>query len=156
VKLGLISDTHGFLDPKLRRIFRGVDHILHAGDIGPDYLVAQLESIAPVTAVLGNNDSSACFPLTETAVVGELRFLVHHIVSPRALTDELKAHVTREKPDAVIFGHSHKQFCDRIDGVLFVNPGYAGKPRFNAERSVALLEAEGKDLQVRFVALLND
>jgi putative phosphoesterase len=156
VKLGLISDTHGFLDPKLMRIFRGVDHILHAGDIGPDYLIAQLESIAPVTAVLGNNDSSQCFPLTKVVVVGELKFLVHHIVWPRALTDELKERISREKPDVVMFGHSHKQFCERIDGALFVNPGYAGKPRFNLERSVALLEANGKEVQVKFVTLQNE
>jgi putative phosphoesterase len=156
VKLGLISDTHGFFDPKLTRIFRGVDHILHAGDIGPDYLVAQLEALASVTAVLGNNDDSPCFPLTKVVAIGELKFLVHHIVSPRALTGELKERIAREKPDVVVFGHSHKQFCERIDGVLFVNPGYAGKPRFNLERSVALLEAEGKDIQVKFVTLRND
>lgn len=156
MKLGLISDTHGFLDPKLTRIFRGVDYILHAGDIGPDYLIAQLESIAPVTAVLGNNDDSPCFPLAQTLVQGELKFLVHHIVSPRALTDELRARIARERPDAVVFGHSHKQFYERIDGVLFINPGYAGKPKFGAERSVALLEADGKNMQVKFVTLSNE
>jgi len=153
VKLGLISDTHGFLDPRLPRIFRGVDHILHAGDIGPDYLIAQLESIAPVTAVLGNNDSSPCFPLTKTLVLGELKFLVHHIVSPWALAEELRTRIARERPDAVVFGHSHKQFSERIDGALFVNPGYAGKPKFGAERSVALLEVNGKDMQVKFIRL---
>ncbi|HEX5222558.1 MAG TPA: metallophosphoesterase family protein [Verrucomicrobiae bacterium] len=156
MKLGLISDTHGFLDPKLTRIFRGVDHILHAGDIGPDCLIAQLESLAPVTAVLGNNDSSPCFPLTKVVVIGELKFLVHHIVSPRALTHELKERISREKPDVVVFGHSHKQFHERIDGVLFVNPGYAGKPRFNLDRSVALLETDGTEMQVKFVTLSND
>ena len=156
MKLGLISDTHGFLDPKLTRIFRGVDRILHAGDIGPDHLIAQLESIAPVTAVLGNNDTSSCFPLTQVVVLGELKFLVHHIVSPRALEDELKNRIAREKPDVVMFGHSHKQFCERIDGVQFVNPGYAGRPRFNLERSVALLEANGKELEFKFVTLQND
>jgi uncharacterized protein len=153
VKLGLISDTHGFLDPSLPKIFRGVDHILHAGDIGPDHLIAQLESVAPVTAVLGNNDNSPCFSLTQAVVVGELKFLVHHIVTPRALTDELKSRIARDKPDAVVFGHSHQQFQQRINGVLFVNPGYAGKPRFGLERSVALLEGEGREMEVRFVRL---
>jgi len=156
VKLGLVSDTHGFLDPKLLRIFRGVDRILHAGDIGPDHIVAQLEAIAPVTAVLGNNDDSPCFPLTKVIAVGELKFLLHHIVSPHALTDELKNRISREKPDVVVFGHSHKQFRERIDGVLFVNPGYAGKPRFAMDRSVALLEADGKKIEVKFVTLQND
>jgi putative phosphoesterase len=103
--------------------------------------------------VLGNNDNSSGFPLTQMLVKDELKFLVHHIVSPRALTDELRSRITRERPDVVVFGHSHKQFCERIDGVLFVNPGYAGKPKFGAERSVAFLETKGKDMQVKFVTL---
>jgi len=155
MKIGLISDTHGFLDPRLSRIFRGVDHILHAGDIGPDYLIAQLESVAPVTAVLGNNDNSPCFPLTQVVQLGEVKFLVHHIVTPRALTDELKARVAKVKPDVVMFGHSHQQFDQVIKGVRFVNPGYAGKPKFGAERSVALMECAGKNLDVRFVKLTD-
>jgi putative phosphoesterase len=155
MKLGLISDTHGFLDPHITRIFKGVDHILHAGDIGPDFIIAQLEAIAPVTAVLGNNDDSPCFPLTQTIQLGAMRFLVHHIVSPRALTDELATRVAKEKPDVVMFGHSHKQFHERLKGVLFVNPGYAGKPKFGAERSVALMECDGKKLDVRFVKLTD-
>lgn len=153
MKIGLISDTHGFLDPRLPKIFRGVDHILHAGDIGPDYLIAQLESLAPVTAVLGNNDNSPCFPLTQVVQLAEAKFLVHHIVTPRALTDELKARVAKEKPDVVMFGHSHQQFDQVIKGVRFVNPGYAGKPKFGAERSVALMEVSGKNAEVRFVKL---
>jgi len=153
VKLGLISDTHGFLDPHLTKIFRGVDHILHAGDIGPDFLIAQLESIAPVTAVLGNNDTSSCFPLTKVVQLGALKILVHHIVTPRALTDELKTRVAKDQPDVVMFGHSHQQFNQRINGVWFVNPGYAGKPKFGAERSVALLEGDGKQMAIRFLKL---
>jgi len=155
VKLGLISDTHGFLDPRLTRIFKGVDHILHAGDIGPDFLIAQLEAIAPVTAVLGNNDNSPCFPLTQVVALGEVKFLVHHIVTPRALTDELKARVAKEKPDVVMFGHSHQKFDQVVKGVRFVNPGYAGKPKFGADRSVALMEVSGKKLEVRFVKLTD-
>ena len=155
MKLGLISDTHGFLDPKLSRIFRGVDHILHAGDIGPDFLIAQLEAIAPVTAVLGNNDTSPCFPLTQVVALGEVKLLVHHIVLPRALTDELKTRVVKEKPDVVMFGHSHQKFDQVVNNVRFVNPGYAGKPKFGAERSVALMEVSGKKLEVRFVKLTD-
>lgn len=155
MKLGLISDTHGFLDPRINLIFKGVDHILHAGDIGPDFLIAQLEAIAPVTAVLGNNDNSPCFPLTQVVELGKVKFLVHHIVTPRSLSDELKARVTKEKPDVVMFGHSHQQYDQVINGVRFVNPGYAGKPKFGAERSVALLEISGKKLAVRFVKLTD-
>lgn len=153
MKLGLISDTHGFLDPRLPQIFSGVNHILHAGDIGPDFLIAQLGEIAPVTAVLGNNDNSPCFPLTQVAEFFGVKFLIHHIVSPRSLTDELQTRIAKEQPDVVMFGHTHKQFEQRINDVLFVNPGYAGKPKLGAERSVALLEINGKSLDVRFVKL---
>ena len=153
MKLGLISDTHGFLDPRVEKIFAGVDHILHAGDIGPDFIIAELGVIAPVTAVLGNNDSSPCFRLTETVALGERKFLVHHIVTPREPRDELKTRIARERPDAVIFGHSHKQFAQTINRVLFLNPGYAGKPRFGQERSVALLHCDAKDLRVEFIVL---
>lgn len=155
MKLGLISDTHGFLDPRLTRIFKGVDHILHAGDIGPDFLIAQLESIAPVTAVLGNNDDSTWIPLTQVKLLGEVKFLIHHIVTPRALADELKTRVAQEKPDIVMFGHSHQKFDQVVNGVRFVNPGYAGKPKFGAERSVAVLEITGKNLEMRFVKLTD-
>lgn len=155
MKIGLISDTHGFLDPRLTHFFRGVDHILHAGDIGPDFLIAQLEAIAPVTAVLGNNDDSPNFPLTQVKTLGEIKFLVHHIVTPRLLTDELQTRVAQEKPDVILFGHSHQQFDRVINGVRFINPGYAGKPKFGAERSVALLEISGKNLEVRFVKLTD-
>lgn len=153
MKLGLISDTHGFLDPRLARIFHGVDHILHAGDIGPDHLIAQLEAIAPVTAVLGNNDDSPLFPLTQVKVLGEVKFFVQHIVSPRALGEELKARIATEKPDVVMFGHSHTRFDQVLNGVRFVNPGYAGKPRFGAERNVALLEIADQGIEVTFVRL---
>lgn len=155
MKLGLISDTHGFLDPRIAKIFRGVKHILHAGDIGPDFLIAELEAIAPTTAVLGNNDNSPNFPLTQVVQLGEIKILVHHIVTPRALADELKARVAKEKPDVVMFGHSHQPFNQGIGGVLFVNPGYAGKPRFGAERSVALMDIAGKEITVRFVKLAD-
>jgi putative phosphoesterase len=152
VKLGLISDTHGFLDPRLPQIFRGVDHILHAGDIGPDRLLAQLETIAPVTAVLGNTDSSNWIALTETPTIGGRKFLIHHIVSPYALTAELEAQIARVQPQIVLFGHTHQRFEKMINDVLFINPGYSGQPKQGAERSVAVLHLE-KTLRVEFISL---
>jgi putative phosphoesterase len=151
--LGLISDTHGYLDPRLEKIFADVDHILHAGDIGPDLIVHELSAIAPVTAVLGNNDASPSFRLTETIALGGRKFLVHHIVTPRELHPELKLRLTRERPDAVIFGHTHQPFSEIIGGVHFLNPGYAGQPRFRQPRSVALLEVRDDGFRPRFVEL---
>jgi putative phosphoesterase len=153
MKIGLLSDTHGFLDPRLPRIFRGVKHILHAGDIGPDHLIAQLESIAPVTAVLGNTDSSALYPLTETIALGGRKFFLQHIVAPHALTGDLKLRLSRERPYVVLFGHTHQAFNETINGVWFLNPGYAGKSKPGAVRSVALLEGDAKEMRVEFIGL---
>ena len=90
MKIGVISDTHGFLDPKVPEIFAGVSHILHAGDMGGDSIIVELGAIAPVTAVLGNTDSSPAFRLTEVVTLAGRKFLVHHIVNPHALKEELQ------------------------------------------------------------------
>ncbi len=153
MKIGVISDTHGFLDPGISRLFAGVSHILHAGDIGPDNIIAELETIAPVTAVLGNTDSSATFKLTETVVLDGRRFLVHHIVDPHALREELRARIERERPDMVVFGHTHKAFYGTINGVRYLNPGYAGKPKHDADRSVAILHCHGKEIRRELLPL---
>jgi putative phosphoesterase len=153
VKIGVISDTHNFLDPKVHGLFAGVGHILHAGDIGSSPIISELEKIAPVTAVLGNNDNGLLFHETETIELAKKKFLLHHIVSPRTLSDKLKTRIERERPDAVIFGHTHKQFCETIGGILFFNPGYAGKPKFGAERSVAILGLDEKEIRAEFFTL---
>jgi len=153
MKIGIISDTHGFLDPKIPRLFAGVEHILHAGDIGSDGIAVGLEAVAPVTAVLGNTDSSPTFRRTEVVTLAGRKFLVHHIVNPRALTEELRLHIARERPHAVVFGHTHMAFCETIDGVLYLNPGYAGKPKFGLDRSVAILRCDGKGMRTEFLEL---
>lgn len=153
MKIGVISDTHGFLDPGIPRLFTGVDHILHAGDIGPDALITELEAIAPVTAVRGNTDSSATFKLTETVVLEGRKFLVHHIVDPNELKEELRLRIARERPDMVVFGHTHKAYFRMIDGVRYLNPGYAGKPKPGTERSAAILNCDGKEIRRELLAL---
>ena len=153
MKLGILSDTHSFLDPRIAQLFAGVDHILHAGDVGPHSLLLDLETIAPVTAVLGNTDGGVDLNLTEIAKIGGRKFLVHHIVNPHALTDELRVRIARERPDAVVFGHTHKTFNQVIGGVLFLNPGYAGKPKFGAGRSVAILHCDEKEIRAEYLPL---
>ena len=153
MKIGVISDTHGWLDPKVLELFAGVGHILHAGDIGPDAIIGELETIAPVTTVIGNTDTASNFRLTEAVTLAGRKFLVHHIVDPYALQEELQLRVARERPDAVVFGHTHKAFCETIDGVLFFNPGSAGKPRFGRGRTAAILHCEGKEIRPEFLAL---
>jgi len=154
MNLGIISDTHDFLDPKIPQLFAGVDHILHAGDIGMPALLLELELIAPVTAVGGNTDDAAFrYPDTKSIELGGRKFLMHHIVDPRALRDDLKSRIRRERPDAVVFGHTHKPFNAMMDGVLFFNPGYAGRQRFALERSVAILHCDEKQISAEFLAL---
>ena len=91
-KIGIISDTHNFLDPKIATLFAGVDHILHGGDIGLPRIILELEVIAPVTAVAGNTDDPGLnYRITETITLAGRKFLVHHIVNPQGLTEEIQA-----------------------------------------------------------------
>ncbi len=154
MKLGILSDTHGFLDPRIPEFFVGVDHILHAGDIGYPAIILDLQDIAPVTAVLGNTDDPRFnFRETETVELGGRKFLIHHIVDPRHLADKVRSRITREKPDVVVFGHTHKPFCERIEGTLFFNPGYCGKPKFAQARSVAILHCGAQEIHEEFLPL---
>ncbi|MBI5773415.1 MAG: metallophosphoesterase family protein, partial [Verrucomicrobia bacterium] len=150
MKIGVISDTHGHLDPQIKKIFAGVDHILHGGDIGLPWLILQLEEIAPVTAVLGNNDAGLDFRETEIVELATRKFIVHHIVDVRAPADGIRRRIIRENPDVVVFGHSHKRFCENIGGTLYFNPGYAGKPRFGQPRSVAVLHCDAKGITAEY------
>lgn len=137
--IGVIADTHGFLDPRVPELFAGVEHILHAGDIGPYRILHQLERIAPVTAVLGNNDVGlACREFENISLEG-VPFFLQHIVDPLRPDPQLKRRLETIRPGAVVFGHTHRQYASRHQGILFLNPGYAGKQRFDLQRSVALL-----------------
>jgi putative phosphoesterase len=150
----VISDTHNFFDPLIPRLFAGVEHILHAGDIGLPWILLELEEIAPVTAVSGNTDDPS-FRYRETEVIQleDLKFLVHHIVDPHQLSEKLSSRVAREGPDVVVFGHTHKPFCETLEGTLFFNPGYAGKSRFGMPRSLAILHCEKGEIRQEYCAL---
>jgi uncharacterized protein len=137
--IGLISDTHGYFDPRLPGVFRGVVRILHAGDVGSLDVIERLEAIAPVVAVRGNMDN----PL----ITG--RFPADATVE----TDGLKVYLVHRPQDArpgdgvtvVVQGHTHRSLIDEKEGMLYVNPGAAGKTLTFAGRTVALLEvADGK------------
>src|SRR5436190_12222389 len=151
MKIGVISDTHGFLDPRIPKLFEGVDHILHGGDVGAAMVLLELENIAPVTAVLGNVDVGMALKLTEVVELAGKKFLLHHIVEPRNPGDELKHSLSRAHPDVVVFGHTHKPCCETIGNVLFLNPGYAGKQRFDLPRTLALLVVENGKMRVEYV-----
>lgn len=153
MRLGLISDTHGHLDRKVFSLFEGVDAILHAGDIGFASIILELEAIAPVTAVLGNNDAGLDFRLTEVVEAAGHKFLVHHIVNPAAPDQSIGERFLKTRPNAVVFGHTHQPFHETRNGVVLINPGYAGKPRFKLERSVAIATVSATGIEVTFHSL---
>ena len=154
MQIGVISDTHNFFDPAISALFAGVEHILHAGDIGSPQILLDLQQIAPVTAVCGNTDEPGFdYKLTQVIELAGRKFLLHHIVNPRELTDSLRRRICAERADAVVFGHTHKPFCQILGGVLYFNPGYAGKSRFGMERSVAILDCAGREIRPRYLRL---
>lgn len=153
MKIGVISDTHDFLDPRVKELFADVNHILHAGDIGTVWITFQLEQIAPVTAVHGNTDTGLSFKETELVEVAKHKFLVQHIVDPRTPDEKLRRRIAKDKPHFVVFGHTHKPLDQVINGVRFFNPGYAGKPRFNQPRTIAILHANGTGIEAEMIAL---
>src|SRR5437868_13545000 len=102
MKIGVISDTHDHFDSRVPDIFNGVDHILHAGDIGLPWIILELEQIAPVTVVLGNNDAGLHYKETEVIELAKRKFLIHHIVEPHRPSETLRRRIISENPDAVV------------------------------------------------------
>lgn len=150
MRLGVISDTHGLLRPELLEALAGVDHILHAGDVGDPAILATLASIAPLTAIRGNIDRTglcARLPATEAVELGgRLLYMVHSI-------DDLDLHPAAAGMSAVIFGHSHKPTTYTRDDVLYLNPGSAGPRRFSLPISLAYLEIGADTLRAEIVPL---
>lgn len=134
--LGIISDTHGLLRWEAETALAGVDHIIHAGDIGTLEILERLRRIAPVTAVRGNNDNDQwADALPATAIVdicGQRLYVVHDIA-------KLDVDPVADRIAAIIAGHSHKPDVSEKDGVLFLNPGSAGPRRFNLPVAIAKL-----------------
>lgn len=145
MRLGIISDTHGLLRPQVYEVFREVDLILHAGDIGSPELLTELEAIAPVRAVFGNTDGFDVRHLVPEVVEDEIEgfkfVLIHGHQFPRATPEAINA----AYPDAevIIFGHTHRPLLTVVDEVVTVmNPGGAGARRFNLPASVGIMELE--------------
>lgn len=143
MRLGIISDTHGFYDEAITRIFAGVDGIIHAGDIGKLEIIQCLELIAPVFAVEGNNDWFGVYPTERLEELNGRRVLVRHIFGELHQLDAAAHRVLdQEHPDVLVFGHSHRPYRQQVNGTLLFNPGSAGPRRFKLPRTVGLLTIE--------------
>jgi putative phosphoesterase len=150
LRVGLISDTHGLLRPEALACLQGSDFIIHAGDIGDAGILEALGTIAPVTAVRGNNDTAAwARKVPHTAVLragGAAIYVIHDVAG-------LDIDPAAEGMQAVVAGHSHKPSVERRGGVLFVNPGSAGPRRFTLPVSAGRLTVHGREVDAELLGL---
>jgi putative phosphoesterase len=160
MRIGLVSDTHGHVDPRLAALFAGCDLILHAGDVVRPAILAALEAIAPLTAIRGNNDEGTPLArLPETALVslGALTALVVHDLGrrerPKPPAREILA---RRRPEIVVHGHSHRPGAALVGATLFVNPGSAGPRRFSLPRAAGILSVRGRTGRVELFELSGE
>lgn len=150
INIGLISDTHGLLRPQALAALQGSDFIVHGGDIGSAQILQTLGSIAPVTAVRGNNDGedwAAAVPEAALLEAGGIRIHVLHDLKTLDLAPAANG------IGVVVSGHSHKPRVHEQGGVLFVNPGSAGPRRFKLPISVGLLRIESGQVTAEIVEL---
>ena len=150
MKIGLIADTHGLLRPQALAALQGVDQLIHAGDIGGPQILAELERIAPLSVVRGNNDDEAwadAIPERLTLRFGAVSLFVLHDL--KGLDIDPKA----EGIDVVIAGHSHKPQHEERDGVFYLNPSSAGPRRFKLPIGVAILHIDGEQVRVEMIEL---
>ena len=135
-RIGIISDTHGLLRPEAERCLTGVDHIIHAGDIGAPEILEALCRIAPVTAIRGNVDSGEWareYPDTKLVrLAGKSIYVLHDL---KTLKADPGAGI-----EVIVSGHSHMPKVDTVGRVLYLNPGSAGQRRFKLPIALATLE----------------
>lgn len=150
IRIGVISDTHGLLRPEALTALSGVQHILHAGDVGDFTILEALRAIAPVTAIRGNIDTSgpcAALPATEyVELAGAAFYLIHN-------RRDLDLNPSAAGISCIVSGHSHRPAIENRDGVLFLNPGSAGPRRFSLPITIALIEATAGTLNPQIIPL---
>ena len=158
IRIGVIADTHGLFDPAIRRHFKGVDHILHAGDIGDRSVIEQLEQMALVTAVSGNVDGKQSgYPSEAVIQLAGRRIAIRHILYEGGkLTKDGQAFLDRERPDICVFGHTHQPKVEWFGKTLLFNPGSAGPKRFKLSRGLGLLRLCAAEVKPRLIHHLSE
>ena len=151
MRIGLISDTHGLLRPEALDFLAGSDHIVHGGDIGGPDILERLAAIAPLTVVRGNNDTAPwARAIPETARVDFGSVALYAIHDLKQLAIDPRAAGVR----VVVSGHSHRPACVERGGVLYVNPGSAGRRRFSLPIAAAELRIDGDTVAAHLVTLV--
>jgi putative phosphoesterase len=148
--IGVISDTHDLLRPEALAALAGSELILHAGDVCRPEVLEELERVAPVVAVRGNNDRGSwarALPLSRTLDVSGFRLHVIHDLKELAVDPKVEGY------HAVLSGHSHQPRAQRRNGVLYLNPGSAGPRRFKLPVALARLSVGKAGLRARIVEL---
>lgn len=156
-KIGLLSDTHGYLDPKVFQYFAACDEVWHAGDLGTLELLEELEAFKPTRAVYGNIDGADIRAATPENLIwdceGMIVFMTHIGGYPGRYNARVRNILDREKPGLYICGHSHilKVMPDKKRELLHINPGAAGKHGFHKVKTLIRFSVELgkiKDLEV--------
>lgn len=151
--IGLISDTHGLVRPDVHTALAGVELILHAGDVGGDAILDELQLIAPVHAVYGNTDAPGQ-PRLQTAIDMEIGGVRIHVSHGHELGSPTPAKLLeRYDADVIVYGHTHKQLIERSGERWVVNPGAAGARRFNLLPSVARMTIVDGRIEVELIEL---
>ena len=142
MKIGILSDTHGLLRPEVLSALNGCEAILHAGDVCRQEILDELEKIAPVYVVRGNNDKEWAenIPVLLDFEIAGLRVFMTH--KKTDLPDDLSPY------DLVVFGHSHKYEESHRGKTLLLNPGSCGPRRFNQPITLAILEIVDRNITV--------
>ena len=162
MKIGLISDTHGYLDPAIFKYFEKCDEIWHAGDIGHIEVINKLQKIKPVRAVYGNIDGHelrSSFPEDLEFTCSNTRILISHIGGkPPNYNKRIKARMSSDKPDIFVCGHSHilRVIYDKENSLLYLNPGALGKQGFHKVRTALRFDVQdGKASNMEIIELGN-
>jgi uncharacterized protein len=154
MKIGLISDTHGFLDKRVFSYFAACDEVWHAGDIGSLELVEQLHSFKPLKAVFGNIDDKEMqtrFPEDQRFRCEDLNIWITHIGGvPPNYNPRVKKILKENTPDIFICGHSHILRVKKdpaFNNMLYINPGAAGNHGFHAIKTLIRFDIERKEIK---------
>ncbi len=154
MKIGLISDTHSFLDPKVFDHFQSCDEIWHAGDVGDIAVIEQLKAFKPVRGVFGNIDDQSVRQKYPEKLVFEVEgvkvYMIHIGGTPPRYAKGVKADLKKEKPRLFICGHSHilKVMPDKeLDNMLYMNPGAAGRQGFHRMRTLLRFDLEAGSIK---------